>query len=114
MGEMPDGSFEPDTPPKRGGHQQSWMDLTPEQRVLHYNRNLPKGCTHKASLFDWPVELRHAFSFDPYFHVAHGMPHTAAGFFSGTCECEACVNDIGLERGSPLEFKTRRRKNSRT
>lgn len=48
-----------------------WERLTPGQRVIHSNRNLPKGCTHKASLEDWPEGLREAYSYDPYNHTTH-------------------------------------------
>lgn len=97
MGEMPDGSFEFDEPPKAGAHQAWWMALSPLERVVHYNRNLPKGCTHKASLLDWPVELREAYSFDPYAHTAHLRPHKSVS----DCDCQTCDAKFGLIRDRP-------------
>lgn len=85
-----------------------WKTLSPEERVIHYNRNLPQGCTHKANLHDWAPDLREAYSLDPYAHTVHTLEHTVSGFLSGTCECNACVSDAGMERGSPFEHKKRK------
>lgn len=86
-----------------------WNMLTPTQRVIHYNRNLKPGCTHKANLLDWPEDLREAYSFDPYAHVSHyDEHHTKEKFFAGTCECNGCTKNVGLERGSPYEYDKRK------
>lgn len=105
------GDDEPSGPvfDRYGMSEKAWLALTPEQRVTHYNRLVE--CEHKADIESWPVELRESYSFDPYFHVAHSTVHTAKGFFDATCECQSCVNDIGIERGSPFEYKKRRRNN---
>lgn len=81
-----------------------WEKLSPEERVIHYNRNLSVGCTHKANLHDWPVDMRESYSFDPYAHTVHTILHS----ISEMCECNNCVHDMGIERGSPLEYKKRR------
>lgn len=102
--------FEIDAKPARGGHPQWWMDLTPAERVAHYNRNLAYGCTHKASIFDWPPDLVMAYSFDPYAHVSHDdVHHSKEAFFARTCECNACVRNVGLEKGSPYEYNKRKK-----
>lgn len=58
-------------PVTKSGHPQEWLNLTPEQRVIHYNRNLPVNCPHTARLGDWPKDLQESYSFDPYAHVSH-------------------------------------------
>lgn len=96
MGELPDGTWVPDEPPHRGAHPQGWMDLTPQQRVIHYNRNLPGGCDHRADLEFWPEALREAWSFDPYAHVAHiDLCFKSAG----DCDCQTCEGNFGIWRG---------------
>lgn len=57
-------------------HSEYWIKLTPHQRVLHYNRNLPHNCDHKANLDEWPIDLREPFSFDPYAHIDHTIIQT--------------------------------------
>lgn len=79
-----------------------WGAMTPEQRVIHSNRNLPPGCDHKANLLDWPESLQEAYSYDPYFHTTHMMPHDVKKFFMGTCECQMCVQKIGIEVGNEI------------
>ncbi len=87
-----------------------WKALTPFQRVLHYNRTLRHGCTHEANLMDWPEDLREEYSFDPYAHVSHSdVVHTAEAFFEGTCECNGCVKNVGIERDSVYEYEKRKK-----
>jgi hypothetical protein len=93
------------------GHPQWWLDLNPTQRVMHYNRNLKAGCTHEANLLDWPVDLREEFSFDPCAHVSHyDEHHTVEKFRAGTCECNGCVKNVGLEKGSHYEYAKRKKR----
>jgi hypothetical protein len=103
MGEMPDGTFEPDTPPLRGGHPQWWMDLTPEQRVTHYNRTKPSWAP-LADINSWPDALREAFSFDPYFNTPNGPLHDVKKFFTRSCDCIQCRAKIGWGKNSDFKF----------
>ena len=56
-----------------GMAETEWAALTPDQRVVHYNRwrSTHTRCDHVANLHDWPVDLRESYSFDPYSHTAH-------------------------------------------
>lgn len=88
-----------------------WAILTPQQRVIHYNRNLVAGCPHEANIMDWPEDLWDSFSFDPGAHVSHiDIKHTVAAFKAGTCECDGCLKNVGLERGSHYEYLKRKKR----
>lgn len=45
----------------------------------------------------------------PYFPPSGYMPHTAAGFFSGMCECNDCLNGTGLEPAELAKLRHRQR-----
>lgn len=79
-----------------------WNAMTPEQRVIHSNRNLPDGCNHTADLSTWSAPLQSEYSFDPYFHTPHMMSHDIKKFFMGTCECQTCVLRMGIEDGKEI------------
>lgn len=79
-----------------------WNALTPEQRVIHYQRNRVPGCDHSAESGVWPEPLRVEYSFDPYAHIQHMMPHDIKKFFMGTCECQTCVLRMGIEDGKEI------------
>jgi hypothetical protein len=73
----------------------AWNDLSPIERVEHYNRQLPiRGCNHKANFFEWPEELRDCYSRDPYFHIAH----MEICSHKTDCYCQMCANRIGHPR----------------
>lgn len=76
-------------------HPASWYEMKPEERVIHYNRNLPKGCNHKADFLSWPKEMRESYSFDPYAHTPHMEPHIPN---NKKCECQMCIYKIGNSR----------------
>lgn len=73
-------------------HSDWWFEMTAMERVIHYNRNLPKGCTHKADLMAWPMEFREPWSYDPYMHIQHMDPHITG---NKKCECQMCLYKIG-------------------
>lgn len=73
-----------------------WRALTPDQRVVHYNRY--KRCEHAADLFSWPVELREEYSHDPYFNTPHLLVHSVELFFRGLCECQTCAGKFGIDK----------------
>ena len=77
--------------------QSEWLALTPEQRVIHYNRNC--SCEHKASPANWPADLIEGFSFDPYFHTAHLQTCERPVKSINECECQMCLGKFGIERG---------------
>jgi hypothetical protein len=88
--------------------QKEWEVMTTFEREIHYNRN--RTCKH---VYHPPEDdrLRDAYSFDPYAHICHDDDcHTPQKFFAGTCECSMCVNNVGLERGSPYEYEKRKRR----
>lgn len=88
-----------------------WQFMSPTQRVIHYNRNLVAGCTHEANLLDWPEDLREEFSHDPGAHVSHmDEIHTIQKFKAGTCECNGCTKNVGLEKGSHYEYAKRKKR----
>ena len=70
--------------------QQEWYALSPEQRVLHYNRNC--HCEHKASMLAWHPVLIEEMSYDPYFSTAHMLPCLRPAF----CECQTCLLKFGI------------------
>lgn len=83
-----------------------WNRMTTEEREIHYNRNRP--CKH---VYCAPRDerLRDAYSYDPYAHTSHDDEcHSPKKFFAGTCECTACVKNVGIERGSPYEYEKRK------
>lgn len=82
-----------------GLSESEWEALTPEERVVHCNRQTK--CEHKANLHDWPVDLRDSYSHDPYFHTAHmdvcrrwGIRQPAR--WEIECNCQMCLSNIGL------------------
>jgi hypothetical protein len=89
-----------------GFSEKGWKELTTEQRETHYNRLRP--CEHKyeyqgietaPGVFDKSDErLRWQYSFDPYFHTAHLLPHSVELFFKGECKCQTCAGKFGIER----------------
>ena len=81
---------------------QWWLDLTTEQREIHYNRT--RKCNHEYK-FPFPEhpELRDAYSYDPYAHTSHSPPHSAELFFMGKCPCNTCVLGFGIERGTEIK-----------
>jgi len=99
----------PITSNRYGFSESEWAALTPEERVIHYNR---QGiCEHKANLFDWPPDLRDSYSHDPYFHTAHMIPCQRWGIKapqrnSIVCECQMCLLQIGIERGTEHRVNT--------
>lgn len=75
----------------------AWEGLTPEERVIQYNRHLPVGCDHPADIKSWPEGLRESFSHDPYFHTAHMVPHGVD--VDVPCECQTCEGHFGRVGG---------------
>lgn len=77
-----------------GLSEAEWGALSPAERVIHYNRHLPRNCNHPANIADWPVDLRESYSRDPYFHTAHLQPCVRKT--DPKCKCETCVAKIGI------------------
>jgi hypothetical protein len=75
-----------------------WDALQPEERVVHYNRNLSGRCEHKANLSDWPVDLRDSYSHDTYFHTAHMETCQKPKVQMKDCPCQMCRGRIGTGR----------------
>jgi len=75
-------------------HEKWWMDLWPLEREVHFNR--VNKCPHKYQ-YDVPNydELREPYSFDPYAHTAHMLPHDKD---NKKCDCQMCANKIGQMR----------------
>lgn len=89
-----------------GLSEEEWAALSPEERVLHYNRQ--NVCEHKADIHSWPKDLVDSYSNDPYFHTAHmdechrwGIPHP--GRWSIPCQCQMCLGMIGIERNTRIK-----------
>jgi hypothetical protein len=76
--------------------KEQWEAMAPIERVVHYNRNLPRGCTHKANIADWPVDLIDSYSHDPYFHTAHMEPCQRPAVSMKECPCQMCRGRIGI------------------
>jgi hypothetical protein len=79
-----------------------WAALSVEEREIHYNRQ--RVCEHPY-VYDGPdpddtseTSLRRAYSFDPYFHTAHMLPHSVELFFKGLCKCQTCLGKFGIVR----------------
>ena len=80
-----------------------WKALTPEQREIHYNRN--RKCEHEyvylgvetaQGVYDKNDQrLRESYSFDPYSHTPHMLPHNPN---DAKCDCQMCANKIGIPR----------------
>jgi len=67
-----------------------WYGLTPEERVIHYNRQ--NVCEHKADIRAWPELLREQYSLDPYANTPHLSPHKRQ---DKTCACQTCIGQFG-------------------
>jgi hypothetical protein len=81
---------------RSGLSEQEWSGITPPERVVHYNRNLPRNCKHSVNILDWPIDLVESYSHDPYFHTAHLAPCERKT--NPNCKCETCVAGIGIPR----------------
>lgn len=83
--------------------QTEWYALTPQERIIHYNRNRPADCDHPfvyrgiAGHVD-DDRLLEAQSFDPYANTPHMFPHSVEKYRAGTCDCQTCDGKFGLER----------------
>lgn len=74
-----------------------WYDMTPVQRVTHYNRQ--NKCEHVLDIESWPELLRESWSYDPYTHTAHMIAHKPQ---DETCTCQGCDLKIGISRETKL------------
>lgn len=85
-----------------GLSESEWMGLSTEDREIHYNRwrVTHTNCDHPYDGSKVPEALRGAYSFDPYYHTAHMIPHSIEKFFQGTCPCQTCQLGFGIERGT--------------
>lgn len=74
-----------------------WAALSPDERAVHYNRQ--HVCDHPY-VYTGPDndQIKLSWSFDPYAHTDHMLPHSVEGFFAGTCECQTCVGKFGIPR----------------
>jgi len=84
--------------------EEEWAALSKEERVIHYNRQ--NICEHKATAFDWPVDLRESYSMDPYFHTAHMDRCRRPQVSIDECPCPMCVMKIGIQRGQEHKTET--------
>lgn len=89
--------------------ESAWEALTVLQREIQYNRD--RKCDHEYKFPgpSWsagfgPYDLRTAYSFDPYAHTAHMIPHIR----DGNCECQMCMQQIGIERGKETKVNEQR------
>lgn len=96
LSKVSESDFSEMTWTRQGLSETEWKKLTPEERVIHYNRN--SACEHKANLHDWPPDLREAYSFDPYFHTPHMEPCQRPALSIDECPCQMCSLKIGIER----------------
>lgn len=78
-----------------------WYGMTPEQRIVHYNRNCP--CEHpfvyhgiEGNVND--ERLLDQQSLDPYANTSHSRPHSVELFFQGLCICQTCEGKFGIPR----------------
>jgi hypothetical protein len=91
---MPEPNLFEKTWNRHGLTEAEWSALTPEDRVVHYNRNC--SCEHKANIHDWPVDLRESYSFDPYFNTAHMEVCQRPKVSIKDCPCQMCKARIGV------------------
>lgn len=81
-----------------GLSEMEWNALTPEQRIIHYERHKPKDCDHPFVYQHTDELLFDAQSHDPYHNTPHMRPHSIELFYKGQCECQTCVGGYGIPR----------------
>jgi hypothetical protein len=79
-----------------GLSEKEWLDLSPEDRVTHYNRNRRRS--PNVNMFEWPSDLMWSYSHDPYFHTPQMEPCKRPDVSSKECPCNMCVGKIGIAR----------------